>query len=50
MPSVRYRRSARRPRLPPKFASARMLDFIFIAAGTVFFLVTAAYAAGCDRL
>ena len=27
-----------------------MLDIIFIAAGIAFFLLTSAYAEGCDRL
>ena len=32
------------------FVGRIMLDAVFIVSGIVFFLVTAAYADGCDRL
>jgi hypothetical protein len=31
-------------------ARITMLDVVFLAAGTIFFLVTAAYAVGCEHL
>lgn len=31
-------------------ARSNMLDLVFTLAGPVFFLLTAAYAAGCERL
>ena len=49
-PSVRYQAAGQAPEVAPYPARARMLDLIFIAAGTAFFLLTAAYAVACDRL